>query len=219
MGQAQQFVSFFEEDRGKSTNISKAASDTKLTRFVQVRWADRQRQFRLNPHVKHKVATGATRNLMIHTALDKGLTEARIREDMEHIHNLVIIDVSYHGADALVCTNSIHNALYARTCMMSRAEYKGCKIVFSADECDVPLPARLSLSTNAVPRTITRTIPNSNRFDMLDLPGTDSDSDEENRAPVQADTVRDTDEDVDTGPTSQGVSLGFLNMNDTVYGT
>lgn len=95
---------------------------------VEVRWADRQ--FNLNGHINNKISNGATRNILIRSAVDKGLTEAQIRDDMEHIHGLVIINVSFRNGHAYVSTNSVHNALFARTCMMSRTTYKGCKIEF-----------------------------------------------------------------------------------------
>lgn len=65
---------------------------------IEVKWADRQ--YRLNDHIAQKIAHGATRNLVIHSAVDKGLTEQRIREDMDHIHNLVIIDVTFRSGSA-----------------------------------------------------------------------------------------------------------------------
>jgi len=68
------------------------------------------------------------------------LNEQTIREDMEHIHNLVIIDINVNGADVYVSTNSIRNALFARTCMMSRQSYKGLRVDWYPDECAAPLP-------------------------------------------------------------------------------
>ncbi|KAI7209658.1 hypothetical protein KC333_g8622 [Hortaea werneckii] len=129
---------------------------------IEVKWADRQ--YRLNNHIHHKILHGATRNLIIRNARSHGLTAARIRADLDHIHNLVIIDISFRspftpssssataataaggsGAtgddDAYVETNAVHNALFARTCMMSRTGYKGCRIEFFPDQCaGVPLP-------------------------------------------------------------------------------
>lgn len=92
---------------------------------IEVKWADRQ--YRLNGHIYNKILGGATRNIIVHNAVSNGLTEASIRADMDHIHNLDIIDVQYRNDDAYVSTNSVHNALFARTCMMSRTAYKGCK--------------------------------------------------------------------------------------------
>ncbi|KAI7182352.1 hypothetical protein KC363_g8813 [Hortaea werneckii] len=149
---------------------------------IEVKWADRQ--FRLNNHIHHKVLhAGATRNLIIRNARSHGLTAAQIRADLDHIHNLVIIDISFRpsspssssvaavaattttmgGAatgsdaaadddDAYVETNAVHNALFARTCMMSRTGYKGCRIDFYPDQCaaSLPIPAVISRSKGGI---------------------------------------------------------------------
>ncbi|SMY20835.1 unnamed protein product [Zymoseptoria tritici ST99CH_1A5] len=143
---------------------------------IEVRWAERQ--FRLNNHIAHKITNGATRNIRIRGAVDKGLTEDVIRDDMEHIHNLIIISVEFRKGDAFVSTNSVHNALFARTCMMSRSSYKGCKIEFYPDECDVPLPARNLHVKNGGREPDARNTSLANRFDMLDIDGTGSSDDE-----------------------------------------
>lgn len=176
------------------------------TKRVEVKWADRQ--FHLNAHIANKIANGATRNILIRSALEKGLTEATVRDDMEHIHNLVIIDVVFRGADAYVSTNSIHNALFARTCMMSRSTYKGCKIEFIRDECDTRLPAKpvTRASGASKPTKKAATAGMANRFDLLSLNG--ADSDEENRTPSDDDDVHTLD------TTSQaGVELNFLDSD------
>lgn len=85
---------------------------------VEIRWNDRQ--FILPGHVANKIAIGATRNLVIINKNAKH-TEEAIREDLEHIHNLVVIKVRFSGQNAYISTNSVHNAMFARTCMMSRA--------------------------------------------------------------------------------------------------
>lgn len=60
---------------------------------------------------------GATRNFIIRN-IDPNHTEEAIRNDLEHIHNLVIIRVTFKGRNAHITTNSVHNAMYARTCIM-----------------------------------------------------------------------------------------------------
>lgn len=174
---------------------------------VEVKWADRQ--FRLNAHIGNKIANGATRNILIHSAIEKGLTESQIRDDMEHIHNLVIIDVVFRNGDAYVSTNSIHNALFARTCMMSRSTYKGCKIEFIRDECDVPLPTKMYVpkAIGAEKKAKKAAPAISNRFDMLNIDGADRSSDEENRTPSD-----DDDRTVDT-TSHAGVNLNFLDSD------
>lgn len=176
---------------------------------VEVKWADRQ--FHLNQHIHNKIANGATRNILIRSALDKGLTEKCIRDDMEHIHGLVIIDVFFRGKDAHVSMNSIHNALFARTCMMSRSTYKGCKIEFMRDECDIPLPSKtylpkaVGVEKKAAAAKAGPAI--KNRFDMLSIDGTDRSSDAENRTPSDGD-----DRTVDT-TSHAGVNLNFLDSD------
>ena len=172
-----------------------------------MKWADRQ--FHLNGHIGNKIANGATRNVIIHSAVEKGLTEAQIRADMDHIHNLVIVDITFRNGDAYVSMNSIHNALFARTCMMSRSTYKGCKIEFYRDECDVPLPARTYVPKTVVPEPAKKKAAITNRFDMLNLDGSDGSSNEENRTPP------DDDSDDDTVDVSRnvGVSLNFLDSD------
>lgn len=149
---------------------------------------------------------GATRNLLVRNALGNGLTEALIRDDMEHIHNLIIIDITFRNGDAYVSTNSVHNALFARTCMMSRTTYKGCKVGFFQDECDAPLPAPSLRMRGPPPEPVKKKAPLANRFDLLNMDGGDNSSDEENRAPAEVDS---DDETIDM-TASHGVSLNFL---------
>ncbi|KAI9646681.1 hypothetical protein NHQ30_004678 [Ciborinia camelliae] len=117
---------------------SKRVGDSKP---VDIRWNDKQ--FILPGHVANKVSIGATRNLVIHNCNPKH-TEEAIREDLEHIHNLVVIKVAFNGSNAFISTNSVHNAMFARTCMMSRSTYKGSKIEWDNDECATPLERRQS---------------------------------------------------------------------------
>jgi hypothetical protein len=156
-----------------------------LTSFkVEVNWAEHQ--FRVHGHIHDKIARGITRNILIRNAASKGLTEQRIRDDMEHISHLVIIDVEMRGVDAYVYTNSIGYATFARTCMMSRLEYRGCKIWFFEDECDVALPQHRSASfvpASVAPKKKAQKLAVPNRFGLLNTEGTEADSDEENVDP------------------------------------
>ena len=68
------------------------------------------------------------------------VTEEQIRDHLDHIHNLVVVDVHFRGRDVHISINSIHNALFARTCMMSRTIYKGTRFDWAPDECAAPLP-------------------------------------------------------------------------------
>jgi hypothetical protein len=178
-----------------------------------VKWADRQ--FHLHQHIGNKIANGATRNLLIRSAVEKGLLEPQIRNDMEHIHNLVIIDIQFRNGDAYVSMNSVHNALFARTCMMSRKEYKGCKVEFFPDQCDVELPqttrsySRNVSGQSGPPKKKQLTM---NRFDLLNIDGTEGSSDEENRTPPED---YSDDETIDERDERAGVNLRFLDSEST----
>jgi hypothetical protein len=110
------------------------------TKRIEVKWNDRQ--FRLPTHVANKISMGATRNIVVRNGTSREMTEQGIRDDLEHIHNLIVIAVKSNKktGDIFISTNSVHNALFARTCMMSRSLYKGLKIEWYPDECAVPIP-------------------------------------------------------------------------------
>lgn len=110
------------------------------TKYIGVQWNDRQ--FHMPNHVANKIAAGASRNIVVRGGAHRGMNEQGIRDDLEHIHNLVVISVKVNNksGDIFISTNSVHNALFARTCMMSRALYKGLKIEYYPDECNVPVP-------------------------------------------------------------------------------
>ncbi|KAF2097624.1 hypothetical protein NA57DRAFT_77877 [Rhizodiscina lignyota] len=154
---------------------------------LEIRWNDRQ--FHLPYHVANKIASGATRNLVIRNntrqtsnpSSQTPITEQSLREDLEHIHNLVVVSATSKNGDWYVSTNSIHNALFARTCMMSRAKYKGNKIEWYPDECAGPLPQPRQKSsppwkTAQVAQTKKPAPSLANRFDVLDIDGTDDTS-------------------------------------------
>ncbi|KAL1874296.1 hypothetical protein Daus18300_003660 [Diaporthe australafricana] len=133
---------------------------------VDIRWNDRQ--FILPGHVASKIGIGATRNLVIRRC-DPRFTEQGVRDDLEHIHNLVVIKVEFIGGSCYIKTNSVHNAMFAKTCMMSRAKYKGSKIDWDVDECNQPF----ALTPQPKPRqTPTNRNPGSgvaNRFNLLNI--------------------------------------------------
>ncbi|KAE9374740.1 hypothetical protein N431DRAFT_543975 [Stipitochalara longipes BDJ] len=142
---------------------------------AEIRWNDRQ--FILPGHVANKVAIGATRNLVIQNRSPKH-TEDLIRDDLEHIHNLVVIKVRFSGQNAYISTNSVHNAMFARTCMMSRATYKGAKIEWDNDECAAPLEKpTLARKENLAAKK--KDAPLMNRFQLLNMDGTEDDSDDD----------------------------------------
>ena len=132
---------------------------------VQVFWAERH--FTLPNHVANKINIGATRNLIVHNATTRH-TEASIREDLDHIHNCVVISIKFVNGNAKIETNSVHNAMFARTCMMSRAKYKGSKIEWDVDECAVPCPEKKVSSQPSQKVNVKEEVP-TNRFAALDI--------------------------------------------------
>ncbi|KAK2747829.1 hypothetical protein FQN55_004705 [Onygenales sp. PD_40] len=146
-----------------------------LDKLIEVSWSERQ--FYLPGHVAVKLANGASRNLVIRSA-NPNLTEARIRDDLEHIHNLIVIDITHDRGNVYISTNSVHNALFARTCMMSRLTYKGMKIEYYPDECAAPLPKMQYASKKVAPVPVKKLDPMANRFQMLNMDGAE-DSEEE----------------------------------------
>ena len=93
------------------------------------------------------------------------LTEERVRVDMDHIHNLVIIAVVCQGQDMYVSTNSVNNAMFARSCMSSRTAYKGLRIDWYPDECADPIPQQPVAPPAMKPQKAQP--PNPNRFNLL----------------------------------------------------
>jgi hypothetical protein len=128
--------------------------------------------------VSNKIATGASRNLIIRGATGK-ITADQIRDHLDHIHNLVVVDIQFRNQDAFVSTNSIHNALFARTCMMSRTAYKGLRIDWCPDECAAPLPQPSFRSHTPAPVIPMKPKPITNRYTLLDTgSGLESDSED-----------------------------------------
>lgn len=143
---------------------------------VEASWGERQ--FYLPTHVGVKIYNGASRNLVIR-GVNPNFTEDMIREDLDHIHNLVVISVTFARGDAYISTNSVHNALFARTCMMSRLPYKGMKIEYYPDECAEPLPKIRHAPRERQPPPAKKSNPATNRFQMLNLDGAEDDSGDE----------------------------------------
>ncbi|KAK6210159.1 hypothetical protein QIS74_11743 [Colletotrichum tabaci] len=140
---------------------------------VDIRWCDRQ--FTLPGHVASKVGIGATRNLVVRRC-DPKLTEEGIRDDLEHIHNLIVIRVIFNNGNCHINTNSVHNAMFARTCMMSRLKYKGSKVEWDVDECAQPLGVTQAHRAQSHTLPHKRTLSNMpNRFEVLKLDGNDDD--------------------------------------------
>ncbi|KAF2644980.1 hypothetical protein P280DRAFT_514438 [Massarina eburnea CBS 473.64] len=143
---------------------------------LEFRW--HERQFHVPPHVSNKIVNGASRNLVVRGAAGK-LTADQIRDHLDHIHNLVVIDIYFKNGDAYVSTNSIHNALFARTCCMSRSIYKGLRIDWCQDECAAPLPRQPTKTSAVQPVTYMKAMPITNRYTLLDTGSGADDSDSE----------------------------------------
>ncbi|OXV05594.1 hypothetical protein Egran_06638 [Elaphomyces granulatus] len=146
---------------------------------VEISWSERQ--FYLPAYVKAKVDIGASRNLMI-CGVNPNISEVIIRRDLEHIHNLIIVDVQFSQGTAYISTNSIQNAMFARSCMMSRLMYKGMKINHYPDECAEPLPKVHSISRKDNPPPTKKVERLTNRFQMLYMDGSGDSDDDENNA-------------------------------------
>ncbi|OAA58051.1 hypothetical protein SPI_06936 [Niveomyces insectorum RCEF 264] len=178
-------VSFLREADARNffTHVRKHPLYIKSKR-VDVRWADRQ--FLLPGHVSNKVAVGATRNLLIRRC-DPRITEQTVRDDLDHIHNIVVLSVKFARGNCYIDTNSVHNALFARTCMMSRALYRSSRIEWAPDACAQPIEPVTILKPKKKPITAKKppVFVAVNRFQLLNLDeveddDTDGSGDDEN---------------------------------------
>ncbi|KAF4966783.1 hypothetical protein FSARC_5570 [Fusarium sarcochroum] len=160
-------------------------------RQVPTKWADHQ--FFLKGNVAYHITKGASRNFVIRKR-DPNLTAQGIRNDLEHIHGLRVIDIKIERDNCFVSTNSINAAIFAQSCLMSRLEFKGSRIDWAADECAQPLeslPSQTRTSTphskpndsstnnssdSALPR---RKNLMGNRFRLLNLSDTDDSRDDD----------------------------------------
>ncbi|KAK4068198.1 uncharacterized protein Triagg1_7441 [Trichoderma aggressivum f. europaeum] len=157
----------------KNRKVSKPSQDTKLPFLsnlnpqIDIRWSDRFQV--LHDHFAKRIANGATRNLIMRNS-NGGHSEASIRHDLDHIHGLEIVSITFYKGTCHISTNSVPSAMYARTCMMSRLKYKSSRLEWDADECgqplgQVPLIPRLKPPSRAVP--VRRSVSSGNRFQIL----------------------------------------------------
>ncbi len=141
----------------------------RLLIHMQVSFAWAERQYILPGHLANRISIGATRNLVIR-GIQPNVTEQRLRDDLDHIHNLIVVNMSFDGGDVFLSLNSVRNSLFARTCMMSRAKYKGMKIEWYPDECALPLPKMQNSTKKQIAPPPERPEPLMiNRFQMLNL--------------------------------------------------
>ncbi|KAE8380729.1 hypothetical protein BDV26DRAFT_279348 [Aspergillus bertholletiae] len=154
---------------------------------VEISWNDRQ--FNLPPFVRAKINNGASRNLVLHN-VHPNVTESLIRKDLDHIHNLIVITVKFKNGNAYISTNSVHNALFARSCMMSRFVYKGMRIAFYPDECAEPL-VKLSNDLKKEPQAPSKkSVSALNRFQLLSLDGAEEDENDHDHGQAGLDSYR-----------------------------
>ncbi|KAF5668460.1 negative regulator of differentiation 1 [Fusarium heterosporum] len=121
-------VTFLEHTRAHGLYIK--------DRKIHTKWSDHQ--YVVKGQVVYHVTKGASRNFVIRKR-DLNLTAQDIRDDLEHIHNLHVVNIELDKDNCFVSTNAIHAAIFARTCLQSRVEYKNCRIEWVADECSQPL--------------------------------------------------------------------------------
>lgn len=113
-------------------------TDICYLRQAKVSWS--QNSWKPAGYIRGQVEAGKlTRNILIQRA-HSGVTEAAVRKQLEHIHNLEVLSVKVDGDEVRISTNCVQGALFAKTCMMSRSMYKGMWIGFYPDECAEPLP-------------------------------------------------------------------------------
>ncbi|PNP43229.1 hypothetical protein THARTR1_11127 [Trichoderma harzianum] len=136
-------------------------------RKIDIRWSDRFQV--LHDHFAKRITNGATRNLVLRNC-SASHSEASIRHDLDHIHGLEIVSITFYGGTCRISTNSVPSAMYARTCMMSRLKYKSSRLEWDADECgqplgQVPFIPRLKAPSRAA--AARRSASSGNRFQIL----------------------------------------------------
>lgn len=156
-------------------------------RRVEASWNDRQ--FYLPPFVRTKINNGASRNLVIYN-VQPNITEWLVRKDLDHIHNLVVISVIFKQGNAYISTNSVHNALFARSCMMSRLTYKGMRIGFYPDECSEPPTKAPTGPKKELQAPSKKSVSVLNRFQLLSLDGAEEDESEREHEQAGLDSYR-----------------------------
>jgi hypothetical protein len=97
------------------------------------------------------------------------MTAETVRRDLEHIHQLEVVDIITTENHIFISTNSIKHAITAKHCMASRLKYKGTKLEFFEDECDQILPASVKRTSKQgfEPSKRPATVSMANRFALL----------------------------------------------------
>ena len=102
---------------------------------VEVKWRDISRQYIIQRNVTRQIQNdGASRVLRLRN-VPPAITPEVLSADLEHIANLHIEYLTHKGRMIVCSLNSVSAALFARTCLRSRASYKGVVIEFGVDDC------------------------------------------------------------------------------------
>ncbi|KAM5491055.1 hypothetical protein MaudMau93_002075 [Microsporum audouinii] len=157
-------------------NYAKRCNLCILDRPVDVSWGERQ--YSLSTYLASQMANGASRNLIIR-GVHPNITESMIREDMKHIHNLIIVSLTFNHGNVYISTNSVQKASFARNCMMSRMPYRIMRIEYYHDECAGPLPRIKEAPVRGLSRPAKPLNPMANRFQMLHLDESEEESDDQ----------------------------------------
>lgn len=82
----------------------------------------------------------ASRNLVIRYPKFE-LTADVVKEDLDHIHQLEVIEVKVEKGHFWLQLNSIQHAITAKNCLLSQLRYQGSRIEYFADQCSEQLPS------------------------------------------------------------------------------
>lgn len=161
------YVAFVEASAAEE--FESYARNTQLVikgKAVTVSW-DQKQYCMFGGLARNVYQNGATRNLVIRFPKPE-VTGEVIREDLEHIHSLEIVDTMLKDGHAWISLNSVRHALTARACMSSRLRYKGSPIEFWPDECASAIPGG-PLRPHRVQAVMQskQATPFSNRYSML----------------------------------------------------
>jgi hypothetical protein len=152
---------------------------------VNIKWRESTRQFVILRSIQRQIVHDKASRVLVLRNAPSTLTEERLKEDMEHIANLRVEKIfrTNRGKDLQCNLNSICAALFARTCLKSRAYYKVCKIEFGVDSCARPLPDFKEYRTDTVPSPVVERSPRpANRFNAL-LNDDDGEEDDDDLGP------------------------------------
>ncbi|KAI5815576.1 hypothetical protein BZA77DRAFT_74341 [Pyronema omphalodes] len=164
-------VSFVNpEDADNYLRWAKRNGVVVLGRRVEIRYREPSRQFTILRNVLRQIQNdGASRVLRLRK-VSPSITDQRLRDDLDHIANLRIEKLIRTSPSEIICNlNSVCAALFARTCLRSRAAYKGCKIEFGIDDCAQPLPDQGGnyYGKQEKYRRVSEDIRGRNRFDVF----------------------------------------------------